>query len=124
METVDELVNIENKGDSDAKLSYKVISSRILDSEINGELLEDNSMLTDSLSHDYPFHVNIDLSKKYISSGGNSSTFEVSVSWPLDSGNDKIIFTGHSLGGGLCKIMSKKLDFIKFWKKMKTLLTS
>ena len=34
METVDELVNIENKGDSDAKLSYKVISSRILDSVI------------------------------------------------------------------------------------------
>ncbi len=90
METVDELVNIENKGDSDAKLSYKIISSRILDTEINGESLQNNKMLTDSLSHEYPFHVNIDLSKNYISAGGDSSTFEVSVSWPLDSGNDSL----------------------------------
>ena len=29
METVDELVNIENKGDSDAKLSYQIVSARI-----------------------------------------------------------------------------------------------
>lgn len=90
METVDELVNIENKGDSDAKLSYKIVSARILDSSISGEALENNEFLSDSLSHDYPFHVNIDLSKNYIASGGDSSTFEVSVSWPLDSGNDNL----------------------------------
>ena len=90
METVDELVNIQNKGDSDAQLSYKIMSSRILDTEINGESLQNNRMLTDSLSHEYPFHVNIDLSKNYISAGGDTSTFEVSVSWPLDSGNDNL----------------------------------
>lgn len=88
METVNEVVNIENKGDSDAKLSYKIVSSRILDTETNGESLQNNRMLSDSLSHEYPFHVNIDLSKKYIAAGGDSSTFEVSVSWPLDSGDD------------------------------------
>lgn len=90
METVDEIVNIQNKGDSDAQLSYKIVSSRILDTEINGESLQNNRMLTDSLSHEYPFHVNIDLSKNYISAGGDTSTFEVSVSWPLDSGNDNL----------------------------------
>lgn len=90
METVDEIVNIENKGDSDAKLSYKIVSARILDSSISGDALEDNQFLSDSLSHEYPFHVNIDLSKNYIASGGDSSTFEVSVSWPLDSGNDSL----------------------------------
>jgi len=90
MDTVDEIVNIENKGDSDAKLSYKIVSARILDSSISGESLENNQFLSDSLSHDYPFHVNIDLSKNYIASGGDTSTFEVSVSWPLDSGNDEL----------------------------------
>lgn len=90
METVDELVNIENKGDSDAKLSYKITSSRILNTEVNGETLNDNRMLSDSLAHDYPFHVNINLSKNYIEAGGDTSTFEVSVSWPLDSGNDAL----------------------------------
>lgn len=90
METVDEVVNIENKGDSDAKLSYKIVSARILDSSIDGDALDNNQFLSDSLSHEYPFHVNIDLSKNYIASGGDSSTFEVSVSWPLDSGNDSL----------------------------------
>ena len=90
MEPVDEIVNIENKGDSDAKLSYKIVSARILDSSISGDALENNQFLSDSLSHEYPFHVNIDLSKNYIASGGDSSTFEVSVSWPLDSGNDSL----------------------------------
>ena len=90
METVDELVNIENKGDSDAKLSYQIVSARILDTSINGENLSNNLLLTDSLSHEYPFHVNIDLSKNFIAAGGDSSTFEVSVSWPLDSGNDAL----------------------------------
>ena len=88
METVHELVNIENKGDSDAKLSYKILSARVLDSETNGEELEDNKELVDELSHDYPFHVNIELSKNYIAKNGDTSTFEVSVSWPLDSGDD------------------------------------
>ena len=90
METVDEIISIQNQGDSDAKLSYKIVSSRILDSEINGEELQNNQMLVDSLSHEYPFHLNIDLSKRYISAGGDASTFEVSISWPLDSGNDEL----------------------------------
>ena len=42
------------------------------------------------LSHDYPFHININLSKDHAMSGGDESEFIVSISWPLDSGqNDK-----------------------------------
>ena len=90
MSTVDELISIENKGDSDAKLSYKILTSRILDTETDGEIIQDNNELTDSLSHSYPFHVNMDLSKRYVNGGGDTATFEVSVSWPLDSGNDNL----------------------------------
>ena len=90
METVHEVVNIENKGDSDAKLRYEIVSARVLDTELDNDTSETVGLLEDSLSHSYPFHVNIDLSKHYISSNGDSSTFEVSVSWPLDSGNDNL----------------------------------
>lgn len=88
MDTVHEVVNIENKGDSDARLRYEIVSARILDTDLSPDTNETVGLLEDSLSHGYPFHVNIDLSKHYISSRGDSSTFEVSVSWPLDSGND------------------------------------
>ena len=90
METVHEVVNIENKGDSDARLRYEILSARILDTDLSGDTSETVGLLEDTLSHGYPFHVNIDLSKHYISSNGDSSTFEVSVSWPLDSGNDSL----------------------------------
>ena len=90
MDTVDEVVNIENKGDSDATLRYEIISARVLGNELQGDSSETVGLLEDSLSHSYPFHVNIDLSKNYIHSHGDSSTFEVSVSWPLDSGNDSL----------------------------------
>ena len=90
METVDEVVNIENKGDSDARLRYEIVSARVLSTDLEQDSSETVGLLEDSLSHAYPFHVNIDLSKHYIRSGGDSSTFEVSVSWPLDSGNDSL----------------------------------
>lgn len=90
METVHEIVNIENKGDSDAQLSYKIVSARILDNTLDGNILENDNYLSDALAHEYPFHVNIDLSKNYILANNDSSTFEVSVSWPLDSGNDNL----------------------------------
>lgn len=90
METIDEVVNIENKGDTDASLRYEITSARVLDTDLNADTSETIGLLEDNLAHAYPFHVNIDLSKKYVGSSGDSSTFEVSVSWPLDSGNDSL----------------------------------
>ena len=65
METVDEIVNIENKGDSDARLRYEIVSARILDNDLSPDTSETVGLLEDNLSHGYPFHVNIDLSKDY-----------------------------------------------------------
>lgn len=90
METVNEFVNINNEGDSDAQLNYKIVSARILDTEyVVGESLT-SEKLEDMLSHDYPFHVNVNLSKKYVASKGEASVFDVSISWPLDSDTDQL----------------------------------
>ncbi len=93
METINEVVEIKNLGDSDAKLKYSIISARVLgdnkdeylvDEEITSEYVEDQ------LSHEYPFHINIGLSKGYVlSKKDDKSIFEVSISWPLDSDNDE-----------------------------------
>jgi len=47
------------------------------------------------LSHQYPFHINMNLTKSYALAKGGGSSFEVSISWPLDSDND----TSDSLWG-------------------------
>ena len=87
MDTVVESVNIKNKGDSEAKLSYTIDSVRILDEELDMTL--DQRELVDMLSNKYPFNIDISLSKEYIDANIGEATIDLSVSWPLDSDNDK-----------------------------------
>lgn len=88
METVHEEVNIKNRGDSNASVKYEISSARILDQEyINSN---NNSLyIEDKISHDYPFHVNINIDKNYVKTG-DETKFDISVSWPLDSDNDQL----------------------------------
>lgn len=91
MEPVSELITIKNLGDSDAKLKYNINSARILDDaedsyEINDTVTSD--YIEDALAHNYPFHINIHMSEYYLQPKDGEATFEVSISWPLDSGDD------------------------------------
>lgn len=88
MTTVQETIKIKNKGDSNAKLSYSIQSARILDEEIDIKNIEQDD-LRDKLSHYYPFSINMNLSDNFVLSQGKESEFSLSVSWPLDSDNDK-----------------------------------
>lgn len=88
MQTVSEKVKIKNMGDSDATISYEIVSARILDETI--DLSSEDGEVEDSLSHDYPFHINMSLSDNYANANDGISEFEVSVSWPLDSDNDDL----------------------------------
>jgi hypothetical protein len=94
MDIVDEIVNIKNLGDSDAQLNYSIVSARILGNEADNYVIDGTTTTSESvedvLSHNYPFHININLSKNYILAKGEESSFEVSVSWPLDSGIDSL----------------------------------
>lgn len=92
MEPVDEIVKIKNLGDSDAQVNYSIVSARILDAIEDNYVVDEETTsseyVEDSLSHEYPFHININLSKNYALSKGDESYFEVSISWPLDADND------------------------------------
>ena len=89
MEQVVEKVNINNLGDTDAKISYSIDSARILDDELKTEGAS-TLQVEDELSHNYPFNVNISLNKDFVKSKNDTSKFDVSVSWPLDSENDSL----------------------------------
>ncbi len=92
MEPKKEEVTIKNLGDVDTKLKYTISKARILDS--NNDYYElsnnvDSNYIEDIISHNYPFHIDIALSKLYIDAK-EEATFEVSITWPLDSGNDSL----------------------------------
>ena len=90
MDTVTEKITIKNQGDSDANLSYKIKDARILsDDEFSSDNVS-SQVIEDKLSHDYPFSININISKSFLKAKDNEAEFEVSVNWPLDSGDDKL----------------------------------
>lgn len=92
METIEEEIKIKNLGDSDAQVKYEISSIRILDDEADNFVVNEtvtSQFVEDKISHDYPFHINIDLSKNYILSQTDEAVFKVSISWPLDSGDDE-----------------------------------
>lgn len=92
MEPRKEEITIKNLGDADTKLKYKINKARILDSQNDYYEMSNNmtsDYIEDAISHNYPFHIDISLSKLYLDSKENA-TFEVSVSWPLDSGNNAL----------------------------------
>jgi hypothetical protein len=80
-------------GDSDAQVKYSIVSARILDSVEDNYIVNSTTSseyVEDLLSHNYPFHVNVNLSKGYVLSKGTESSFKVSISWPLDSDSDAL----------------------------------
>ena len=93
MEPKSEVVTIKNLGDSDAKLKYTIDYARILDDNKDYYKLSDDytsDKIEDALAHNYPFHINATLSKTRLNAKDTDAEFIVTVSWPLDSGNDKL----------------------------------
>lgn len=88
METIEEEIRIKNLGDSDAQVNYSIVSARILDAPehnfVIGETVT-SEYVEDKIAHDYPFHINVDLSKRYVTAKTDETVFKVSISWPLDS---------------------------------------
>ena len=58
MDPIVENVSIHNLGDSNAMLSYQVVSARVLNEDLAEQ---EKGYLVDLLSHDLPFHINISL---------------------------------------------------------------
>lgn len=91
MEPLSEVITIKNLGDSDAKLKYSIDYARILDDDKDYYTLSDDytsERIEDALAHNYPFSINATLSKTRINAKDSDAEFIVTVSWPLDSGND------------------------------------
>ncbi len=92
MEPIVEEISIKNLGDSNAQVKYQIERARILDKPEDNYIVGEKLLseeLEDILAHQYPFHINIDLSKRFVTAKTDETIFKVSISWPLDSGDDK-----------------------------------
>lgn len=90
MEPYTEKIEVTNKGETKAKLSYEIRSARILDSiyDVNDDTITSSSLLS-SLAHDYPFKIQVGVSHEEITPS-QKAYYYITVSWNYESGNDKI----------------------------------
>lgn len=91
MDTLTQTIDINNLGDSDAMISYKIIDARILSGEDDYYFVGpdgDSAYVEDALSHNYPFHINISLDSKFALAKTGSAKLTISISWPFDSGDN------------------------------------
>ncbi len=83
-------IRIKNIGETDGKLSYELLSVRILDTEY---VVSDDGITSDellnSLKNDYPFTIDIGVTNPIVSHGGGEEGFYFSVVWPYESGDDE-----------------------------------
>ena len=86
METMEEVIDIKNQGDTAAAVTYEITSARILETTLDGTEQEE---LKDKLSHDYPFHIDMSLSDNFIRAHDGTGSFKIAVSWPFESDNDE-----------------------------------
>ena len=91
----------KNQGDVDATLSYEVLEARIFDDtyitvegrESKKEEAQEGDMtsaeLLNKLANDYPFTITVGLSSTSISSHDGVATYNFTVVWPFETGDDE-----------------------------------
>lgn len=88
MEPFTKKVEVTNKGEASAKMSYELVSARILDEEYVVDSSLSNESLLNNLANNYPFKIEIGSSKEELSPN-EGSYFYVTVYWDYESGDDE-----------------------------------
>ncbi len=90
MPSYNDSVEVKNKGETTAEISYEIISYTMYG--VKYEIDETSSItsedLKQSLLNDYPFKIAISLSSPLVAPNSNEY-FSLTVTWPFDSGDDE-----------------------------------
>ena len=77
-----------NDGETDAKITYEVVSANVLGDDLIEKGMSSSEIL-DSFKNSYPFIISISASSDIITAGGGEESITISASWDYDSGNDE-----------------------------------
>lgn len=91
METFEKTIEVHNKGETEAALSYEIESLKIMDQTF--EVSEESGLTTQDIENkiktEYPFKINIEKSSDELAEGTKDGYFKITVEWPFDSGDDE-----------------------------------
>ena len=90
MDDYEKIVEVHNRGETKAKLSYEFVSYQILGETF--EVGEDytSTELENKIEQDYPFKINVQIDTDSIDESNGKGEFKITVSWPYESGDDEL----------------------------------
>jgi len=83
-------ISVRNKGEVKAQITYEIKKIKILGEtyEIDEETTSDD--LQDILENNFPFKLKINIDNNTVLNENTSSSFNISLTWPFESGNDAL----------------------------------
>ena len=92
METFEKKVEVHNKGQTGATLSYEIRYLKIMDEVY--EVTEDSGWTTEDIENkveqEYPFKIIIEMEDNGLSVENGKGSFNIKIEWPYESGNDEL----------------------------------
>ena len=84
-------INIINSGEALGKISYEIVSARIMNDNyvVDGEVITSEGLIN-SLANDYPFIIDIGVSNLEVTPNGGEEQFYIRVNWAYESGDDAL----------------------------------
>ena len=92
MENYEKNIDVSNKGETPAKLTYEIESLKLMDQTyiVGEESGLTSSDIENKMKTEYPFKINIIKDDTQLIAGTGSGSYKVTVEWPFESGNDSL----------------------------------
>ena len=92
MEEFERIIEVHNKGETPAKLTYEIKSLEIMGDvyEVNEETGMTSQDIQNKIETEYPFKININSGENDLIGENEKGQFIINVNWPFDSGNDEL----------------------------------
>ncbi len=92
MEDFERVIEVHNKGETPAILTYEIKSLQIMDEtfEVSEETGITSEEIKNKIETEYPFKINISVGNGSIIDENQQGNFKININWPFESGNDEL----------------------------------
>lgn len=90
MDTFEKNIEVKNKGETAATLSYQIESLKVMDQTFQASDTLTSEDIENQINEQYPFKVTITKDDTEFSQGTGTGSFNIKIEWPFESGNDEL----------------------------------
>lgn len=90
METFEKNIEVKNKGETAATLSYQIESLKVMNQTFQVSDTLTSEDIEKQINEQYPFKITIVKDDTAFSQGTGTGSFNIKIEWPFESGNDEL----------------------------------